>query len=68
MPNEEVNDICIEYLKHETKVSDELLDAVANLNTPTTGFTKISFKRWRGMESALNTAVIDRFLQKTTNL
>ena len=43
-----------------------MLDTLANLNTPLTGFKKITFYQWRVMESALNTAVTDRFLQKTT--
>ena len=65
--NELIADISISYLNHATKVTDELLDILASLSI--TGLKKITFDWWSGgMESKLNSAVIDRLSQKTINL
>ena len=68
LDGEFVTNIELEYLNCETRVADELLDMLGSLETPASGLMKISFFEWSGIESALNSLVIDRLLAKTTNL
>ena len=68
LDGEFVTNIELEYLNCETRVATELLDMLGNLNMPPSGLTKMRFNEWSAIESALNAAVIDRLVQKTTNL
>ena len=60
--------IKIEKLNHVTRVSDELLDLIANLKMDFTKLRQIRFAYWSGIGGALTRPVIERFSQKTTNL
>lgn len=66
---DDLTDIEIENLNHETSVTNELLDMLANFNMPVNGLSSISFKRWiGGMQKAIDMAVIERLAHKSTNL
>ena len=56
-------------MTHGTRVTNELLDLLANVKMPPTGLNSIHFSNWSdGVEESLNEAVIERLVSKTSNL
>lgn len=69
LQGDELTYIRIGLLSHESKVTNELLDLLANLKMPSDGLKKLHFENWkRGIEFALEAAVSDRLVQKSANL
>ena len=63
LKGDELTDIDIKWSDQETKVTDELIDILANLKMPSEGLRSINFFDWRGgMEEALNSAAIERLV------